>query len=165
MNLVRGCDPGEPGLGAATAHPRHDGKSRARTAPAVLAGLALAALANVALLPPAARAQGADVTRLTCGQLLDARGGEPERLLVWLHGYYAGAAQRAILEPRQAEEAVAAMRKACEGDRALPLIGPQARAIFLSATPLAEAGPAPPAPAAAPAGPAPSAPARPTPVR
>jgi hypothetical protein len=39
------------------------------------------------LFPPAAaQAQGADLTRLTCGRLLDQRGVEPERLLVWLHG-------------------------------------------------------------------------------
>ena len=131
--------------------------------------IGLVALAGLALLPGDAKAQGADVARLTCGQLLDARGGESERLLVWLHGYYAGAAQRPVLDGRQAEEAVAAMRKACEGDRALLLIGPQARAIFLSATPLAEVKPtqpAPSAPAAAPSGgTAGSAPSRPAPVR
>jgi hypothetical protein len=114
-----------------------------------IAGTALAFA--LALQPAGARAQGADVARLTCGQLLDLRGAEPERLLLWLHGYYAGAAQRSTLEARQAEEAAAAMRRACEGDRALALIGPQARAIFLSATPLAEVKPAlqvPPGPAA-----------------
>jgi hypothetical protein len=58
------------------------------------------------------------------------------------------------------------MRKTCEGDRALPLIGPQARAIFLSATPLAEAKPpAQSAPAASSSGTAGSAPSRPAPVR
>ena len=96
-----------------------------------IAGAALAA-ACLVLLPAGARSQTADLTRLTCGQLLDLRGAEPERLLVWLHGYYAGAAQRAILDPRQIEEAVAAMRKACEGSRDLALIGTEARAIFLS---------------------------------
>ena len=81
-----------------------------------------AAIAAACLFQPAAaQAQGADLTRLTCGRLLDQRGVEPERLLVWLHGYYAGAAQRATLEPRQIEEAVAAMRKACEGNRELAL--------------------------------------------
>ena len=88
--------------------------------------------------PAAAQAQGADLTRLTCGRLLDQRGVEPERLLVWLHGYYAGAAQRATLEPRQIEEAVAAVRKACESNRELALIGAEARAIFLSQNPAAE---------------------------
>ena len=127
--------------------------------------IGLVALAGLALLPGDAEAQGSDVARLTCGQLLDARAGEPERLLLWLHGYYAGAAQRAVLEPRQAEEAVAAMRQACEGDRALPLIGARARAIFLSATPLAEVKPAQPAPSAAPPTGGALGSARPTPVR
>jgi hypothetical protein len=147
-----------------TAHSRQHEKSRARTA--VGPAFTFIALACFFLLPPsAANAQGADVARLTCGQLLDARGSESERLLVWLHGYYAGAAQRAVLDARQAEEAVAAMRKVCEGDRALPLIGPQARAIFLSASPLAEVKPAPPTPsAAAPAGGAPGS-TRPAPIR
>jgi hypothetical protein len=126
--------------------------------------IGLVALAGLALLPGDAQAQGTDVARLTCGQLLDARGPESERLLVWLHGYYAGAAQRSILDGRQAEEAVAAMRKACEGNRALPLIGPQARTIFLSTAPLAEVKPAASAPSAAPVGGA-SGSTRPAPVR
>ena len=44
------------------------------------------------------------------------------------------------------------MRKACEGNRDLALIGPEARAIFLSQNPAAEVKPLPPplpAPAAA----------------
>ncbi len=103
-----------------------------------------AAVAAACLFQPAAaQAQAADLTRLTCGRLLDQRGVEPERLLVWLHGYYAGAAQRATLEPRQIEEAVGAMRKACEGNRDLALIGAEARAIFLSQNPAAEVKPAP----------------------
>jgi hypothetical protein len=146
-----------------TAYPRQECWST-RIAAIAFAALALACFA---LQPPAARAQGADVARLTCGQLLELRSDEPERFLVWLHGYYAGAAQRATLEPRQIEEAVAAMRQACEGDHAIPLIGPQARAIFLSAAPLAEvkpAQPAPSAPSSVPAGASGSA-RRPTPVR
>ena len=107
-----------------------------------IAGAALAA-ACLVLLPAGARSQTADLTRLTCGRLLDLRGAEPERLLVWLHGYYAGAAQRATLDPRQIEEAVAAMRKACEGNRELALLGAEARAIFLSQNPAAEVKPAP----------------------
>jgi HdeA/HdeB family len=105
-----------------------------------IAGAALAA-ACLVLLPDGARSQAADLTRLTCGQLLDLRGVEPERLLVWLHGYYAGAAQRATLDARQIEEAVAAMWKACEGNRELALIGAEARAIFLSPNPAAEVKP------------------------
>jgi hypothetical protein len=166
MNLFREYGLGEPepdSLAGRVARRAH-GRVRTKTVTATLA-FAATLFSHFMLPPPAARAQTADVARLTCGQLLDARGGESERLLLWLHGYYAGAAQRPILDGRQADEAIAAMRKTCEGDRALPLIGPQARAIFLSAAPLAEvkpsaSAPSPPAPAGGASGST-----RPAPVR
>lgn len=109
--------------------------------------------------------QPAELARLTCGQLADLPRAEGERLIVWLHGYYAGAAQKPSLDGGQFETAMQAVRETCTRNRALPLIGAEARGIFL--------GTAPPPAAAAPersAAPAPRRPAweeprRPAPLR
>jgi hypothetical protein len=53
------------------------------------------------------------------------------QLIVWLHGYYAGAAQRAIIDRTKLDDTVAAIQQACERNRSVPLIGAEARAIFL----------------------------------
>jgi hypothetical protein len=65
------------------------------------------------------------------------------QLIVWLHGYYAGAAQRAIIDRTKLDETVSAIQQACERNRSVPLIGAEARAIFLGE-------PAPQPPPAAP---------------
>ena len=105
-------------------------------------------------------AQTPDIARATCADLL--RFGRPERLqlVIWLHGYYAGAAQRTTLDPARFDEAAARLQQACDRDATLPLIGAEMRGIFLGET-------APPA-SAAPPGPgtaAPTAPSRPLPAR
>jgi HdeA/HdeB family len=91
----------------------------------------------------AAMAQPAELARLNCWHLLDLPGPESERLIVWLHGYYAGAAQRPTLEGRQFETAMETIRQACGRDRALALVGAEARGIFLGIAPPAAASPAP----------------------
>jgi hypothetical protein len=89
-------------------------------------------LAALALLQAGfAAGQPADLSRLTCGQFLDLPPQDGERLIVWLHGHYAGAAQRTGLDGRQFEAAAAAIRAACDRDRAMPLIGAEARGIFV----------------------------------
>jgi hypothetical protein len=74
------------------------------------------------------------------------------QLIVWLHGYYAGAAQRAMLDRTKLEDAFGAIQQLCERNRAMPLIGSETRSLFLG-----EAPPAPPQP------PSPAASAPPTP--
>ena len=112
-----------------------------------LAGLSAAAL--VASL--AAHAQVADLTKATCAQLMDLPRNERGQLIVWLHGYYAGAAQRAAIDRTKLEGAVTAMQEACERNRAMALIGMEARAILLAEplpSPQGIPSPAPPAGAA-----------------
>ncbi len=101
---------------------------------------------------PHVQAQTADLTQATCGELMELPENGRAQLAVWLHGYYAGAAQRATLDRMKLEDALAAIQQLCEGNRAMPLIGSEARALFLG-----EAPPPQPSPSAAPAGGAPSA--------
>jgi hypothetical protein len=96
----------------------------------------------------AAQAQMADLTRATCAQLMDLPRNDRGQLIVWLHGYYAGAAQRAVLDRSKLEDAFGAVQQLCERNRAMPLMGSEARSLFLG-----EAPAAPPLPPAPPAGP------------
>jgi HdeA/HdeB family len=79
----------------------------------------------------AAWAQTADLTRATCAQLMDLPRNDRGQIIVWLHGYYAGAAQRAMLDRTKLEEAFASIQQLCERNRAMPLIGSEARTLFL----------------------------------
>ena len=76
-------------------------------------------------------AQVADLTKATCAQLMDLPRADRGQLIVWLHGYYAGAAQRAALDRGKLEDSLAAIQQLCERNRAVPLIGSEARALFL----------------------------------
>jgi hypothetical protein len=87
----------------------------------------VAALAAV----PSVHAQVADLTKATCAQMMDLPRNDRGQLIVWLHGYYAGAAQRAMIDRTKLEETVAAIQQACERNRTMPLVGAEARAIFL----------------------------------
>jgi len=109
---------------------------------------AVTALALLAALPasPTVQGQTADLTRATCAQLMDLPRNDRGQLIVWLHGYYAGAAQRATLDRGKLEDALAGIQQLCEANRAMPLIGIEARALFLAEAP----------PSAAPAAGAPS---------
>ena len=85
----------------------------------------------------AVQAQMADLTRATCAQLMDLPRNDRAQLIVWLHGYYAGAAQRAVLDRTKLEDALTAVQQLCERNRAMPLIGSEVRALFLGEAPAA----------------------------
>ncbi len=94
-----------------------------------------AAALMAALAVPAAQAQTADLTKATCAQLMDLPRNDRGQLIVWLHGYYAGAAQRPVIDRAGLEEVVTAIQQVCERNRDLALIGSEARTIFLSDPP------------------------------
>jgi hypothetical protein len=96
-----------------------------------LAALAAAVLAPCLTLLPAPPAAAADLARATCGQLMDLSPGDRGQVLLWLHGYYAGAAQRTLLEPDRIAQGTQALQKLCEATPATALIGAEARAALL----------------------------------
>src|SRR5829696_7996794 len=69
-----------------------------------------------------ARAQVADLAKASCVQLLELPRNDRGQLIVWLHGYYAGAAQRAMIDRTRLEDAFGAIQQLCERNRAMPLI-------------------------------------------
>jgi hypothetical protein len=96
-------------------------------------------------------AQTADLTRATCGQLMDLPRNDRGQLIVWLHGYYAGAAQRAVLDRTKLEDAFSAVEQLCERNRSMSLMGSEARSLFLGeAAPVAQQPPSAPPPSAQP---------------
>jgi hypothetical protein len=116
--------------------------------PALLKRSGAGCLAFLLSLPSSGtvQAQMADLTRATCAQLMDLPRNDRAQLIVWLHGYYAGAAQRAVLDRTKLEDSLAAVQELCDRNRATPLIGSETRSVFLGETP--PAAPAPPSPAA-----------------
>lgn len=100
-----------------------------------------------------AAAQTAEMRQAQCAQLLELPGGERNQLALWLHGYHAGSAQRSLLDRNKLEEGIAALIAACERNRAMPLIGVEARAALAGEQIPGASGTAPAAspPAAGPA--------------
>jgi hypothetical protein len=92
------------------------------------------------ILAAAIPAHAADLTRATCRDLAGLTGEEQRQLQIWLHGYYASAAQRAVIDRPKVEAALTAFRAACDKNPGLSLIGAEARAILLGES-------APPSPA------------------
>ena len=80
--------------------------------------------------------QVADLTRASCAQLLDLSPNDRGQLIVWLHGYYAGAAQRAMIDRGKLEAARAAIEEVCARNRAMALIGSEVRSLLLGEAPL-----------------------------
>ena len=125
------------------------------------------ALALLLAAPPAA---AADLARSTCGQLMGLSPGDRGQVLLWLHGYYAGAAQRTLLEPDRIAQGTQALQKLYEATPGMALIGAEARAALLGDGPpvpsataqgsaTIQAPPQPPLPAASGGRAAPSPPA------
>ena len=136
-----------------------------RRLPAVLAAVAL--ICGTALV----RAQeGNDVSRLTCAQFVQLRQPDREQLLVWLAGFYAGSAQRPVINGRLLTESAGAIDALCRAAPATPLIGDQMRALVTGLPPAGSQGAqgnivVPGQPQAAPAQSAPAPSAAPAPPR
>ena len=100
--------------------------------------------------------QVADLTKARCAHLLELPRNDRGQLIVWLHGYYAGAAQRPVLDRSRLEDALAGLQQLCERNRAMLLIGSEARSLFLGEAP--PLSPVAPPGAQVPAGQAPATP-------
>lgn len=90
-----------------------------------------------------ARSQGTDITRMTCAQLSEINAGDREQFLVWLYGYYAGSAQKPVIDQGAFAAASQALTQLCDKQKAAPLIGAEVRALFLGGQPAGQQQPAP----------------------
>jgi len=126
-------------------------------------GLTWAVTPLLAGLASPALPQSADLSGATCAAYLEQPAGDRRQFGLWLHGYYAGAAQRPAIDRDKLQAALDAIEKACERNGAMPLIGAEARSLFLGEA-ASQPTPAAPQPETQPR-PAPAAPSRPTPLR
>jgi HdeA/HdeB family len=96
-------------------------------------GLRRAALAGVALAlcAFAAEARMIDLSKSTCAQFKALAPADKEQVVLWLGGYFAGAAQQPTLDTTRLSAASKAMDEMCAKTPAAPLIGQETRPLFL----------------------------------
>lgn len=109
------------------------------TQAARLAALLIAAPAVLA--PDRAGAEPADLSTARCADLVRASAPEQREVILWLSGYYAGAAGRPIVDRQWIEAATVAVPQVCAQRREMALIGLEMRALIVG-----EASVPPPAP-------------------
>ncbi len=119
--------------------------------------------AVLAVLHGAGHAQEADFARATCDQFNRLPAADRSQVALWLHGYYAGAAQRPSLDRSQLDEAVSNVKSLCEAEPQTPLLGQKTGALLRGERVPRERAPASSNEAAAPPSPAGTPPSKPTP--
>jgi hypothetical protein len=99
-----------------------------------MAGLcAFAVMACAPALP--ARAEPVDLMRATCADYAAMNANDQSQLALWLAGYYAGAAQRALIDIDRIAAAPAELLAVCAKAPQTPLVGAETRVVFIPATP------------------------------
>jgi hypothetical protein len=78
-----------------------------------------------------ALAQNADLSRATCAQIKELAPQDQAQVLFWLHAYYAGAAQRPNLDRAKVQSTIEATQAFCDKNPNSPIIGAEARDVFL----------------------------------
>jgi HdeA/HdeB family len=76
-------------------------------------------------------AQTTDLARVTCANFLTLSASDQAQLALWLAGYYAGSAQRPVIEPARTAAAPAALAELCTKTPQIPLISAETRSLFV----------------------------------
>jgi hypothetical protein len=79
----------------------------------------------------AAQARVIDLSKASCAQFTSLAPADKEQIVLWLAGFYAGAAQRASLDTSLLSAARKAMDELCAKTPAAPLIGQETRPLLL----------------------------------
>jgi hypothetical protein len=96
---------------------------------AVLAALA----APLFLAVGGARAESVDLTRATCADFAGMNGNDQAQLSLWLAGYFAGGAQKPLLDLDKISAAPGALQALCRKSPQLSLLSAETRAVFVPA--------------------------------
>lgn len=99
----------------------------------VTAATALVVL--VAVWAGGARAEPIDLMRASCADFASMNSNDQGQIALWLAGYYAGAAQRALLDIEKIAAAPAELLAICMKAPQTPLVGAETRGVFIPATP------------------------------
>ncbi len=89
-----------------------------------------------ATAPAAAQSRSIDMAKAGCTQFMALAKADKEQVMLWLAGFYAGAAQRPVLEIGMIGSAVGALDELCTKTPATTLLGDATRSMLLrQATP------------------------------
>jgi hypothetical protein len=91
----------------------------------------LAALTALPVTATDASAESLDLTRATCADFMTMSGDDQDQLSLWLAGYFAGGAQRPLIDTEKVTAAPAALRALCGKSPELPLVGAETRAVIM----------------------------------
>lgn len=80
-----------------------------------------------------AGAETLDLTQARCSDYVAMNQDDRDQLSLWLAGYYAGGAQRPLLDLEKIKAAPAALAEICAKSPQLPLVGAETRAAFIPA--------------------------------
>lgn len=94
--------------------------------------LSLAALLAASTCALQAAAQSLDLTQAHCSDYVAMSEDDRSQLSLWLAGYYAGGAQRPLLDLDKIKAAPAALAELCAKSPQLPLVGAETRAAFIT---------------------------------
>jgi hypothetical protein len=83
--------------------------------------------------PSGAWAETLDLSQASCSDFAAMNEDDRTQLSLWLAGYFAGGAMRPLLDLEKILAAPAALGALCEKTPQAPLIGPEARAVFITA--------------------------------
>lgn len=89
------------------------------------------ALAVLMVTSGPALTQTTDLARVTCANFLTLPASDQAQLTLWLAGYYAGSAQRPVIDPALTSAAPAALAELCTKSPQVPLIGAETRPLFV----------------------------------
>jgi hypothetical protein len=95
--------------------------------------LAASLLAAPVCAASPAGAETLDLTRASCADFVAMSENDQSQLSLWLAGYFAGGAQRPLLDLEKIAAAPAALAQICAKSPQLPLVGAETRAAFIPA--------------------------------
>lgn len=72
-----------------------------------------------------------DLARASCADFLTLQASDQAQLALWLAGYFAGSAQRPVIDPTRTAAAPAALLEMCTKTPQIPLIGAETRPLFV----------------------------------
>lgn len=97
----------------------------------------LLALITMAWWSPSggASAEAVDLTRASCSDFIAMEANDQSQIALWLAGYYAGGAQRPLIDVEKVIAAPADLLALCTKSPQLPLVGAETRAVFFPPAP------------------------------
>jgi hypothetical protein len=98
------------------------------------AGLTGVSLLNGGLVGTASAQSTTDMSTVTCANFLTLSPTDQAQLALWMAGYFAGSAQRPVIDRSLTAVAPAALAELCAKSPQVPLIGAETRPLFAAST-------------------------------